>query len=142
MKRDNLGYIIAVVAIVLIGGGVYAVTMRGDAEPMGNMDGSSSMSAATDMPSMDEAEKTDTVEIKSFAFAPQAIKVKAGTTVTWTNQDSVKHNAAKDDGQSDGPDGPLLAKGESYSYTYDKPGTYTYHCDPHRSMTGVVYVTE
>ena len=86
------------------------------------------------------AKSTDAVDIKGFAFTPGDITVKAGAAVTWTNRDSVKHNVVVDSGE--GPDGPLLAKGETYSYTFDKPGTYPYHCDPHRSMTGTVYVTE
>ncbi|MBC7512298.1 cupredoxin family copper-binding protein [Candidatus Saccharibacteria bacterium] len=145
MKKNNLAIIITVLAILVIGGGaIFATTRNDESEATTKMSdmGDSSMTVASDMPAMSEAEETDAVEIKSFSFGPQAITVKAGTKVTWTNQDSVKHNAAKDDGQTDGPDGPLLAQGESYSYTFDKPGTYTYHCDPHRSMKGVVYVTE
>lgn len=141
MKKENLSILIAVIAVVVIGGGIVFATTQGGSNSMAGMN-ESSMSQSSDLPPMSEAKQTNTVEIKNFSFGPQAITVKAGTKVTWTNQDSVKHNAAKDEGQSDGPDGPLLAKGESYSYTFEKPGTYTYHCDPHRSMTAVVYVTE
>lgn len=141
MKNGSMTIVIAAIVVVLVGGGIIFATMRGGTDTTGTAS-DSQMMMNSDLPSMEEAEETNTVEIKSFAFAPQAIKVKAGTEVTWTNQDTVKHNAVKDDGQADGPDGPLLAKGESYSYTYEKPGMYTYHCAPHLSMTGVVYVTE
>ena len=141
MKNGSMTIVIAAIVVVLVGGGIIFATMRGGTDTTGTAS-DSQMMMNSDLPSMEEAEETNTVEIKSFAFAPQAIKIKAGTEVTWTNQDTVKHNAVKDDGQADGPDGPLLAKGESYSYTYEKPGTYTYHCAPHLSMTGVVYVTE
>src|SRR5688572_5429431 len=58
------------------------------------------------------------VEIKSFAFAPSKIIVKKGTTVTWTNQDTTKHNVVATSASNTGglsTDSPLLAKGESFS---------------------------
>lgn len=85
-----------------------------------------------------QAVQTDSVEIKEFAFTPQTIKVKAGTKVTWTNQDTVKHDVTVDG--TEGPESELLAKGESYSYTFDKAGTYEYYCTPHPYMTGTVIV--
>ena len=38
--------------------------------------------------------------------------------------------------------GPLLAKGERYSFTFTKVGSYPYHCAPHPYMQGAVVVTE
>ncbi|HME86956.1 MAG TPA: plastocyanin/azurin family copper-binding protein, partial [Candidatus Nanoarchaeia archaeon] len=67
------------------------------------------------------------VTIKGFAYSPTELRVTKGTTVTWTNQDSVKHNVAFDSGDVEGP---LLAKGESFSYTFDEVGTFAYHCRP------------
>ena len=32
-------------------------------------------------------------------------------------------------------------RGESYSYTFDKPGTYKYFCDLHPHMVGRVVVS-
>jgi amicyanin len=83
------------------------------------------------------------VDIKGFAFTQKDITVKKGTKVTWTNQDSVKHDVVSDDGApAGGPKGPLLAKGESYSFTFDTVGTFPYHCTPHTYMKAVVTVTE
>lgn len=87
-----------------------------------------------------QAEATDSVTIKDFAFSPVAITVKVGTKVTWTNQDAVGHTVTVDSGS--GPDSPLLDQGQSYSYTFSKAGTYTYHCTPHPYMKGTVIVTE
>ncbi len=81
-----------------------------------------------------------TVAIKNFAFAPAALKVKAGTTVTWTNQDADAHTVT-----SQGAGGPLaspsLTTGQTYSYTFAKPGKYAYLCTIHPFMTATVEVT-
>ncbi|HEV2636216.1 MAG TPA: cupredoxin family copper-binding protein [Actinocrinis sp.] len=83
----------------------------------------------------------DAVAIKNFAFAPAALMVKVGTTVTWTNQDSDNHTVT-----SQGSGGPLqsaaLDTGQSYSYTFTKPGTYSYYCTIHPFMIATVTVTQ
>ena len=84
---------------------------------------------------------TDKVAIQNYNFSPSSIKVKAGTTVTWTNQDDVHHTVTMDSGSSGGPDSSQLGKGESYSYTFSKAGTYNYHCGIHPEMHGTVIVT-
>lgn len=81
-------------------------------------------------------EKTS-VEIKNFAFGPKTLTIKKGTSVTFTNQDSVAHTATADDGSFDTG---LLAKGESGSITLDKAGTFNYHCTPHPNMKATIVV--
>ncbi|WP_377273622.1 cupredoxin family copper-binding protein [Peterkaempfera sp. SMS 1(5)a] len=80
------------------------------------------------------------VAIKNFAFSPATLKIKAGTKVTWTNQDTDAHTVT-----SAGSGGPLhsaaLATHASYSYTFTKPGTYAYLCTIHPFMTATVEVT-
>lgn len=99
-----------------------------------------------DEPSADaDAVQSGTVamDIKNFDFEKQTLKVKAGTTVTWTNRDDAKHDVNPDQSSSDFEgSGKLLAQGESYSYTFQKPGTYTYHCTPHPYMKASVEVVE
>ncbi len=83
------------------------------------------------------------VQIQDSSFAPAIIRVKKGTTVTWTNQDSVQHNVVSDeDSPREGLNGPLLEKGKTYSFTFDNVGTYAYHCTPHPTMQGTVEVVE
>lgn len=96
----------------------------------------------TDSSSSSEAVATSSVVIKDFAFSPANITVKVGTKVTWTNQDDVQHDVVSDDGSSDGPNGDLLSKGQNYSFTFTKAGTYKYHCSPHPYMKGTVTVSE
>ena len=88
------------------------------------------------------AEETSAVTISDMAFAPKQVTVKVGATVTWTNQDTVQHSVKSDDGSADGPSSELLAKGQSYSFSFKKAGVYNYHCGPHPFMKGTVTVTE
>lgn len=94
----------------------------------------------TPLPTVNEEEsgaEEAAVKITNFAFSPKTITVKKGTTVTWTNDDSVSHTATSDDGSFDTG---MLAKGESGSVTFDKTGTFNYHCTPHPNMKGTIVV--
>src|SRR5215212_5007854 len=82
--------------------------------------------------------KTMTVSIKNFAFDPANATVAPGTTVTWVNNDQVPHTATANDGAFDSG---TLQPGQSYSFAFDKPGTYAYHCNIHPYMTGTVTVS-
>ncbi|MFH1181629.1 MAG: cupredoxin domain-containing protein [Candidatus Woesearchaeota archaeon] len=75
------------------------------------------------------------LRIMNNAFAPSAITVRQGATVTWTNEDSVAHTVVSDSFES-----PSLAKGQTFSHTFDTAGTFTYHCSIHPNMTGTVTV--
>jgi amicyanin len=78
------------------------------------------------------------VRIEDFAFSPANIVVDVGTTVTWTNEDSVAHTVTSNGGGELAS--PLLGKNKTFSRTFDKPGTYAYHCTPHSNMKGLVTV--
>ena len=80
----------------------------------------------------------NTVIIQGFAFSPVALKIQKGTTVTWTNQDSVKHTVTSSEGSE--LDSKLLAKGESYSHTFNDAGTFAYYCKLHPNMKARVIV--
>lgn len=78
----------------------------------------------------------------SFAFSPATITVKAGTTITWTNNTGAPHTVTSDDGTSfdSGINNPIAANGGTYSFTFTKAGTYTYHCQIHPFMKATVIV--
>jgi plastocyanin len=78
-----------------------------------------------------------TVEIRDFAFHPAEIEIAAGTTVTWTNNDTVAHTATATDGTFDSG---ILDPGASFKYTFDKPGTYDFACLIHPKMKGTITV--
>src|SRR5215203_1254681 len=79
-----------------------------------------------------------TVSIQDFSFNPGQITVAPGTTVTWTNEGPSPHTTTADDGSWDSG---TLQQGEDFSFTFDKPGTYTYHCSIHPDMTASVKVS-
>ena len=79
----------------------------------------------------------DSVEIVEFEFDPGEITVPAGTTITFTNQDTAAHTATADDSSFDTKE---LGKGDSAKATFDEPGTYSYYCRFHVFMKGSVVV--
>ncbi len=96
-------------------------------------------SAPTPTPVAPAAPKTVSVVINNFAFSPQQLTVKAGTKVTWKNNDSVAHTVTSNSGAFDSG---TLNTGASYSFTFSTPGTYSYHCMIHPNMTATVVVTQ
>ena len=77
------------------------------------------------------------VDIDQFTFLPQRITVKAGTTVTWINEDDVPHTVAS---SSKAFKSKALDTADKFSFTFTTPGTYDYFCSLHPHMTGAVVV--
>jgi plastocyanin len=88
-------------------------------------------------PSAPASAQAATIAVKDFSFQPQALTIKAGTTVTWTNLDDEPHTVRSDTGlfRSGALDG-----NERFSFTFDKPGTYRFTCSIHPHMTGTIVV--
>lgn len=88
-------------------------------------------------------ETAASMTVKQFQFMPAELTVKAGTTVTWTNEDDILHTATSGatPGTADGKfDGPMDGRGKSFSHLFDQAGRYPYFCSRHNSMTGTVVV--
>ncbi len=83
---------------------------------------------------------TNAVNISGYAFAPLSLTVKAGTAVTWTNNDPVTHTVTSDDGSSFNSGN--IPSGSKFTFTPNTPGTYSYHCNIHTSMTAKLIVTQ
>ena len=77
------------------------------------------------------------VEIDQFAFVPQRITVKAGTTVTWINEDDAPHTITS---SSKLFKSKALDTEDKFAFTFTTPGTYAYFCSLHPHMTGVIVV--
>lgn len=82
-------------------------------------------------------EGSNIVMAKEFMFAPTALTVAAGSTVTWTNRDEEPHTVASDSGLFRSA---ALDTNESFSFRFDKPGTYRYTCTIHPRMVGTIVV--
>ncbi|SRR6266496_1899713 len=68
--------------------------------------------------------------ITSKGFTPATIKIKQGQSVTWTNRDTANHRLMADTNQQGAPNfdsEDALGLNETYTYTFNTPGTYTYH---------------
>jgi plastocyanin len=73
----------------------------------------------------------------SRAFNPAQLDVSVGTTVTWTNTDSVAHTSSSD---GSGWDSGTISPRGQFSTTFSNAGTFGYHCAIHPGMVGTVVV--
>lgn len=71
------------------------------------------------------------------SFAPDALDIAVGTTVTWTNTDSTSHTTTSN---ASGWDSGIIAPGRQFSFAYQTAGTFPYHCAIHPGMVGTVVV--
>lgn len=87
-----------------------------------------------------EAEKTAfEVEIVKFQYLPQEITINVGESVRWINKEKRQYHSVWFE-QAGDPEPDYFFPGESYTRTFDKTGSFPYHCGPHPKMTGVVHV--
>ncbi len=80
-----------------------------------------------------------TVDMKNIAYNPATVTAKVGQTVTWTNSDSFAHTVTFDDSSVKSSDN--VAAAGTFSTTFDKAGSFTYHCTIHPTMKGTVTVS-
>jgi halocyanin-like protein len=91
-----------------------------------------------------DATGQDSVEIEvgaqgnggTFAFAPPAVRINPGTTVTF-NWTSNTHNVlVEEQPEGAGWEGyqPIENSGFSFEHTFETEGVYTYYCEPHLSL--------
>ena len=94
------------------------------------------------------------INLSSLMFNPSTTTVPVGTTVTWRNDEPITHTVTS--GRYEGvdkttglrseqyPDGAfnakLQGKGKTFSFTFTKPGSYTYYCDIHQGMNATIVV--
>ena len=102
----------------------------------------------------DNAPSARDVVVKGLSFGPDHLTISVGTTVEWTNEDPVRHTVTSGEkgkqaapgvskGEPDRADGLFdhaLEEGGSFSFTFEKPGTYAYFCRIHGGMTGELIV--
>jgi plastocyanin len=98
---------------------------------------SSTQAPATTQPPSTTTTRPADILIQNFTFQPPALHVAVGATVTVKNTDGATHTWTDDSG---GFDSGNLNQNQTFSHTYSAAGTFTYHCNIHRSMTGTVTV--
>jgi amicyanin len=77
------------------------------------------------------------VKIDNFTFDPPRLVVKAGTTVTWQNDDDIPHTVVA---SGKAFRSKTLDTEDKYAFTFTAPGTYEYFCSLHPHMTGSIVV--
>ena len=82
---------------------------------------------------------TQHVAMENYAYSPSSLTIRVGDTVTWTNHDQAPHNVVTTSGPAS-LQSPLLAQGESWSFTFTVAGTYSYYCSVHPDMRAQVIV--
>ena len=119
------------------GSGITAVSWLHD-----NGDGTTTVSIVILAPagtaSASTAEGTDeAVVISEFLYQPNPFEVESGTTVIWTNADLTPHTVTATEGAFDSE---FMARGDTFSITFDTPGTFDYFCTFHPGMRATIIV--
>ncbi|MCL5410932.1 MAG: cupredoxin domain-containing protein [Patescibacteria group bacterium] len=114
--------VVVVIAILAVGG--YYIYKSSYSKP--NQSTNSSSSSVS----------TNSINISNFSFDPASITVKAGSSITFTNNDGTNHTVTADNGKFD----QSVSSGKTTAVTITEPGTYNYHCSIHSSMKGTIIV--
>lgn len=138
--KGTSALLIALVAVLIILVVAAAFFMS---NPVNNPSPSGNQGTNNTNPSGGQGPTTSTasVSIKNLAFDPTPINIAAGTTVTWTNNDSVTHTVTSDSDSSESFDSGHLAPGATFTHTFNNAGTISYHCTIHPFMHGQVIVS-
>lgn len=139
MPKSSL--IIIVLIILIPGVWLFIATDNDDSDqvtPINQPSVTHSHEGAEHEDHLANAVDTDSVSIVSSdddGFSPAIIKVKSGTKVTWTNNDSLSHIINFTNEESE-----VLNAGEMFNKTFSGTGTFDYDCGIHSNMRGIVIV--
>ncbi|MEX0881288.1 MAG: cupredoxin domain-containing protein [Candidatus Saccharimonadales bacterium] len=136
-------YLAGLVVVALVAAAAFIIAGRGDDQNNTNPNQqteSTTQSTNNTATNNRAAATTNKVSISNFTFSPTDITVKKGTTVTWTNNDSVAHTVEFDTDNI--PKSETLGNGDTFSFTFNDEGAFNYICGIHPSMHGTVTVTE
>ncbi len=120
----NMQIIVIAVVFVVIAGGVFVLYGGYGYGPTGDNQTSTS---------------ENQVIMQNLVFSPGQRTVSVGTTITWTNNDSVVHSVITSSGPESFDSGDI-ARGGTYMRTFTVAGTYNYYCKYHAYMTGTITV--
>jgi plastocyanin len=126
---DRTTKIKVIVAVLVVGFAVYVAWW---VQEPGSVRGAN---LVTTMETTETAQVTQEISFADFSLDPAEVHIEKGTTVIWTNKDTVPHTVT----------GPMftsgtLDRGQSYSFTFTEDGTYDYYCSFHSNITGRIIV--
>ena len=90
------------------------------------------------VPGAVSATRAEEIEVKidNFTFAPQKLTVKAGTIVTWINEDDIPHTVVSTGHFRSKP----LDTGDKFTITFTTAGSFVYFCSLHPHMQASITV--
>jgi plastocyanin len=88
-------------------------------------------------PTTSDDSVTVRVRMHNLAYAPDTIRIRAGTVVAWHNEDPLPHTVTAVDGSWDSGE---IAPGQVWRYRFDRPGRFDIICTPHPFMRAVLIV--
>ncbi len=96
----------------------------------------------TEQPRQPAPGATVQADIKLFKYQPDPLEIAVGASVVWTNQDTAPHTVTHGTYVKRGGvfDSGTLGQGQSFAFTFDRAGNYTYTCIIHPEMVGTVKV--
>ncbi len=123
--------LMVIIAVVVLAVGGWVIYDRHKTNSNTNNSSSNSSQSVT---------STGAITIKNMMFTPSQISIQKGGTVTWTNNDSTTHTVVDDLSNVGGPSSGDIQPGSTYSFTFNKTGSFQYHCSIHPSMRGTIVV--
>jgi len=91
--------------------------------------------ASSALPGAASQPRHHVVEIQAFQFQPQRTVVLPGDTIQWINRDIVPHTVTANGGTWESQ---TLGEGQSWEVIVENNGVYSYFCEFHPNMTGVL----
>ena len=82
------------------------------------------------------ASRSATVDIVNFAFKPGTLSIGAGSRIVFSNTSSRTHTATRGGSFDTG----RIKAGKSVAITFNRRGTFAYHCKIHPFMKGKIVV--
>ena len=77
------------------------------------------------------------IGIDNFTFNPATVNIAVGQSIKWTNRDDIPHTVVENNKLFKSA---VLDTNDTFTHTFDKPGTVDYYCSIHPHMTGKVVV--
>jgi plastocyanin len=130
-RRLLLPVLVTAVAIAI--GSVLIIALAADSSG-GGSSASTGMAPAKGVPG--SAGGPVKIDIRDFKYVPETVTVRAGSPVTWINDDMAPHTATATGVFDTG----TVQRGDSKALTLSKPGSYSYVCEFHPFMKATVVV--
>jgi plastocyanin len=139
-RRGNRALLIGGLAAAVTAVACLALLQSASGAPAGDTAAPAAAQEAHPAAASDKA-ADHTIVIKNMAYAQPKLTVSVGETVKWVNEDSAPHTVTTTSGPEKFDSGNL-EKGESWSFTFTKPGTYSYYCAVHPDMKAQITVVD